>query len=412
MNTAKITVYSTALYLFIIANVLELFIPRMDEGNFFVRMPIQLINGGLLVLMWTVLLNQRNHWTPVTKIALMFVLLVLVYTAGYLLNNRLDISSYASYIRFLLWTTSLIFFYEMMLKYGINNKLMCVYIITFVAGVAKKLFETPVTQLDNLGAGDTAALPLLFIIPIILVCFNDKTKMIILSVVAVLILISLRRTVILGFVICFPFIYKYISAKLRTHHLLLLTAAFGLAIYFAWGYIGEALWFRFENLLVGDGGGAKDSYGSGRSEFYMIVLNGWFNSDLPSIIYGHGLIDIAHLLSRTYGITHAHNDLLEIGYTFGLLGVALWFTFMSRLWGLRNEIRRYIPDNTNLFYVAFISYLIIAMASGCILRITTMPLAFSIAILVYQVQMAKAPATEPSESDADLNSEAYVPVKS
>ncbi|KAA9340713.1 O-antigen ligase family protein [Adhaeribacter soli] len=410
MNQSKITVYRTALALFIVANVLELFIPRMDEGNYFVRMPIQLINGGLLVLMWATLLNNRNHWTPVTKITLVVILMILVYTAGYLMNNQMEVSAYAAYIRFLLWTTSLIFFYEMMLKYGIDNKLMCIYILTFVAGVAKKLFETPVTELDNLGAGDTAALPLLFITPIILVCFSDKTKMLILSVVAVLILISLRRTVILGFAISFPFIYKYISAKLKTHHLVLLSFAFMLAIYFAWGYIGEALIFRFENLLVGDGGGAKDSYGSGRSEFYMIVLNGWFNSDLPAMIYGHGLIDIAELLSRTYGITHAHNDILEIGYTFGFIGIGVWFTFLGRLWGLRNEMRRYVPENTNLFYVAFISYLIIGLASGCILRITTMPLAFSIAILVYQVQTAKyAKAVQP-ETDAQIKSEDYVPV--
>jgi hypothetical protein len=175
---SKINTYSVVLALFCVANMLELFIPRMEEGNYFVRIPIQLIDGLILFLMWATLLNRTNIWTPITKASLGFILLTLAYGISYLVFNKFNTSDFAPYLRFLLWTTSVIFFFEMMTKYGIQELLMRAYILTFILSVAKKISEGSMYESDNLGGGDTAALPLLFIIPIVLVCFNIKFKFI------------------------------------------------------------------------------------------------------------------------------------------------------------------------------------------------------------------------------------------
>ena len=388
-QSTKFNTYNIVLALFCVANLLELFIPRMDEGNYFVRIPIQMIYGANLFLMWIALMSRKNYWTPVSKAALVLILLTVVYCIAYFIFFRFNTTDFAPYLRFLLWTTAIIFFYEMMLQYGINELLMRAYVITFILSVAKKIMESAMYVSDNLGGGDTAALPLLFIIPIVLICFNVKFKFIFMSVIALLVLFSLRRTVILGLVVCLPFIYRYFSKSLKAYHLVLLGALFAGVLYYTWGYIGEAVIYRFANLLTGDSGGTKDSFGSGRSEFYMTVWNHWKNGDMFGVIFGNGLTSVQELLLKYHNIRHAHNDFLEIIYTFGLMGVLAWLTLLFRFWKLRSQIKLFSPDNLNLFYICFISYGVIAMASGCILRITTLPFALTISVLIYKVQEGK-----------------------
>ena len=410
MSNSKINIYNIALVLFCLANILELFIPRMDEGNYFIRLPIQIINGSLLILMWTALLHRTNHWTPITKIILALIILTSIHSVVYSIIYQFSVSDFAPYIRLLLWTTALIFFYEMMVIYGVNKKLMQVYVVTFIVAVIKKILEDSVFESETLGGGDTAALPLLFIIPVILVCFSDKSKVIIIAIVSILVLFSLRRTAILGLVFCMPFIYKHVSMKLKTHHILILGVVFTSLLIYAWGYIGEAVLFRFENLLVGDGGGRKDSFGSGRSEFYLTVWNTWLHGDLFSIIFGYGLTSVEQLLMRVHNIKHAHNDFLELGFTFGLIGIVIWLLFVLRLWQLKKQLNFFNPESTSLFYICFISYLVICMASGCSLRITTMPFAFTVSILLYQVQEAKSLPVAIRESKSDDKAGNYVPI--
>lgn len=413
MNAKSLSVFNSyhiVLILLCIANVLELFIPRMDEGNYFVRIPIQLVNGGLLMLMWASLLVNKIHWNRVTKAIFLFVPLILLYSYFYVITQKFDVGDYASYIRFLLWTTSLVYFYEMLLRYGIHKKLMYLYILTFVAAVAKKILDTSLFASETLGAGDTAALPLLFIIPLILICFGKKSRFIVLSIVVVLILFSLRRTVILGLVLCLPFILRYLSAQLKFFHFVVLGALFVALSYYSWEYVGDAIYYRFEDLMLGDKGGTKESFGSGRSVFYLTVWNGWLNGGPVSLFLGNGLVSAENLLMKVNNIKHAHNDFLQIAYTFGLLGVGLWLGFLLRLWNFRKQIKQYSPLYMPLFYVCLISYLVIAMASGCALRITTLPFALSVSLLLYQVQLGKAKQLEQEDEIYPYEAQLYVGV--
>ena len=381
-----LNLFNISILLLCFANVLELFIPRMDEGNYFVRMPIQLINGSLLILMWIVLLHWKTHWTPITKTIFLFTPLVLVHAAIYAISSKFNISDFSGYIKFLLWTTSIIFFYEMMIKYSISKKVIGIYIATFILATSKKIMEASLFESESLGGGDTASLPLLFIIPLVLFYFRSNYRLVFLAVISILILFSLRRTTIIGFILCLPFIFHYVSAKLKVYHILLIGILFTFIGTYVWEYIGEAVIYRFESLLVGDKGGTEDSYGSGRSEFYLTVWNNWIGKDLFSFLFGNGLNSTNPLLMRAHNVQHAHNDFLEIAYTFGLLGAGIWLFFIRHLWGLKKQIKAFNPESTSLFYICFISYLIIAMASGCIERITTLPFGITVSMLLYQVQ--------------------------
>lgn len=391
MNPGKIKLHANtiAFALLCLANILDLFVPRRDDSNYFVRMPIQLINGFLLIFMWATLLFKTFHWNAVTKTTALFLILIGSYTLFYLYGHKFNFAEYSPYFKFLLWTTSIIFFYEMMLRHGLNKRWIAFYIVTFLASATKKIIELSVFENETLNAGDTAALPLLFLLPIILICINDKLKVFIIGIVVVLVLISLRRTAILGLVLSLPFIYKYVRSSLRTSHIVVFGMVLATVVYYSWGFIGDAVIYRFQNLIIGDAGGNKESFGSGRSEFYMTVWNGWVNSGTQSLLFGNGLNSSHDVLMNVHNIQHAHNDFLEIGYTFGLIGIGIWFFFLGYLWKLKHKIKEYCPRVMPLFFICFLSYLIIGLSSGCILRSTTISLSLVIAMLLYETEKGK-----------------------
>ena len=66
-------------------------------------------------------------------------------------------------------------------------------------------------------------------------------------------------------------------------------------------------------------------FGSGRSEFWQIVLYSYFDSSIWGIVLGHGLFSVNDLLLRKYGIPiGAHNGYLDHLYIFGLIGFVLY----------------------------------------------------------------------------------------
>src|SRR5690606_39107614 len=222
-------------------------------------------------------------------------------------------------------------------------------------------------------------LTLLFLIPLILVFFNRNTQIFLLISIFVLVMMSLRRTAIFGVLLCIPFIYRVLKSKLATRHMILLAGLSVAVLPYAWMYFGDTLVHRFQELAVGDGGGEKDSYGSGRSVFYPIVFNSWWESGWETITVGLGLGSVREMLTAAYGLGHAHNDFLEIAHTFGLLGLAVWGAFLVSLWRLRFRLRHVDRSSVNFLYLTLISYLVVAATSGCILRISTLPLSISIA---------------------------------
>ena len=59
------------------------------------------------------------------------------------------------------------------------------------------------------------------------------------------------------------------------------------------------------------------------------------------------------------------------------------------VWKLKKQIRRFSPETRHLFYICFISYLVIGLASGSIMRITTISFAFSVSLLLYCIQKGR-----------------------
>jgi len=377
----KIDRISFVLIALSLANILELFLPRFDEVNSSLRLPIQAINLVILMVMIFFLLKEKIHWNSVTAQVVSFISMIIFYVIYYSVFNskRFGFSDIGDYIKWTLWLVSIVFFYEALLKNGFKSLFFKIYIITFIVAVAKKILEASIFDSEKLGGGDTASLPLLFILPIVLIAFSGEFRIVIIGLICVLILYSLRRTSIISLLVCLPFVFRYIRTSLKPIHFYAFFLLFSAAMYFTFDRLGEALIYRFEEMFVGSD---KGDYGSGRSEFYKIVYDNWLQGDL-GLLFGNGINSVKTLLMREYGITHAHNDYLEIGYTFGFFGLLLWIGIIITLFSLRKRFV-YDPMTLNLLYIVVISYLVISLASGCVLRVTTVPFGLSIALLLYR----------------------------
>jgi hypothetical protein len=352
------------LILLSLSNLFELFVPRLDEASSLARLPIQAISITIIILMSYKLILLKLHWNYLTISIIFFIGLLIIYFLFYFtLIRNVNISDFSPYLKMLLWLITILYFYEMFILYGINTKLFTFYILTFISSVTKKIFES---------GGDTASLPLLFIIPLILVLLEGKKRIYFLTVVIALIFISLRRTAILSLVFCLPFVYWFIRTNLKPRQLISISILILCSLFTIWFFLGDAISYRFEELLQGD---SRGEYGSGRTVFYNIVWRSWLYSKNYELVFGHGMGSVKNLLIKTYGIDHAHNDFLEIIHTWGLVGLLIWTNFLYNLHNLRVKLKN--TSMLNIFYVCLISYVIIALTSGYILRATAVPFAMT-----------------------------------
>jgi len=372
-----------------LANVLNFFVPRYaTDGNYVLRLPVQAVNGAILIAVLTSLLfYKKDSFKSVFGYIFVFIAIIIVGWIYAFLNLELSNSILFSVIRLLSWMACLVFF-ATKIQFDENIvKSIKFFIITFLLVAAKKVFESAKFADEELSGGDIAGLTLVLALPIIFLFFEAKARLFITLATVVLILITLRRTAIIALVLSLPFIYKDVKTQLKPVHIFILFLLSIITIVVAWNFLGEALTYRFSNLLEGDQSYQEDSYGSGRSIFYKIVFDGWAESETPQLLFGHGIGSVSELLKlKYYDIKHSHNDILEVLYTFGLFGCFVWSMIMFKLWKLRHAVKKYIPHRINIYYMSYLSFLIVSLTSGSFYRIEMIVFSIVIGTLMFEIR--------------------------
>ena len=87
------------------------------------------------------------------------------------------------------------------------------------------------------------------------------------------------------------------------------------AIYHYFGYYIDALSARMGNVV--------EDQGSGRFDIYRIVAQGIAQSNVIDLLIGHGCNSILEL-----DVPNAHNDLLQMMYEYGLVGVVFYLVLL------------------------------------------------------------------------------------
>jgi hypothetical protein len=342
------------------------------------RILIQIINSAALGLMLISTLNSK--YPQSFKWIKIFIAILIIYGVIYTFNPISGNYTINHYIRLLMNLVGFMFFYNAILQMNENGlkKYMRIYVITLLTSSAVKIITSSLFSLENLGAGDTASIALVFLIPLFFIFFRQKYAVFLYAIAFAFTIISLRRTCIIAFTISAPFIYSYLKQSMKFSNTTLITTLLIFVGLFLWQYFDTYIITRFSEMTNGNG----ESYGSGRSIFYVVLIEDFFNNP-NSYLFGNGLNSVWEFfqLKDFVYLPHAHNDFLEILYTFGLVGFFIWISFLVSLFKEKWNYS-FLQSSKKLFLMSICLYLIVAMASGTILRIEMIPFVMSISFIL------------------------------
>lgn len=192
-----------------------------------------------------------------------------------------------------------------------------------------------------------------FLMPTILLMRSKILKISGLLLIFVTILLSYKRSAIVAFVTSIP-VYFYArnvinpSGKFKKLTLLIFSGTFLLLLlFFTFKYTSGALgldWAgRLENLTTGGGSGRIDKYVG-----YLGLLG---SQSIYHWIMGHG-----YLATEYTAFSWAHNDILEVLYGFGLVGLTFYLLFIVQLVKIFFDMKRCKYKHFDAFAVSLVIF--------------------------------------------------------
>lgn len=221
-----------------------------------------------------------------------------------------------------------------------NRKvLLCVSFVTIAFAVPNLI--TRYTGVDKGGYAVGATYSAVLLLPLILTLKNDKFKKMVLVGIALVVLISTKRTAFIsvilamvGYYLCDAYVSKQRDKGKKILKMILMFLAVSVVVYFVIQRLNLNILDRLQNLTE-DGG-------SGRDEIWSSVIAGFKESSVIQKITGHGYHSVTSLMGKAL---LAHNDYLEILYDYGLVGIGLVLLFvltlirrLFKLWRLRSKL--------------------------------------------------------------------------
>lgn len=360
-----------------IANILNLFIGRFSEDR-----QVILAANGIAIITTVIFLINRYVRLPRCYFALkLFTVIFFIYLVVQflLINNRYFVLN--TYIR---WLTSIlfIFFFYSLDENERSNKLMRIFIITFIAQCAFKIiFGKSFNYIEAVSkkvGGDTASMGIALAVPLLLTFFKNKTGLFLYIACWVFCLFSLRRSSILAIACTLPFVWPSLKRHINKKYLIL-GGIIGLLVFSrVWEYVGDKLINRFFEYQSDTS--EITSYGSGRTEFWSFLYNRFIEN--ANWYFGNGMGSVYETCAKDYivPLPHAHNDILEIGYTFGMVGLVTWCAFF--LGSIRYVLKYAKREDRKLFICSMMVFLVVGVTSGSVLRAEFFPFAMFFAIML------------------------------
>ena len=188
-----------------------------------------------------------------------------------------------------------------------------------------------------------------FLVPLIFAVFNKRVATYLWIIGFGIAVLTAKRTPLVLLLVFGAFQFKAMLKSLKSKDYVILTfitfAGSTLLLAQYWEMLVE------RNAHDAEAGG---TYGSGREVFYMIVLNGWLNSNWVEQFFGHGFGSVHELLLREYGMAiSSHNGFLDCIYIYGTVGVISYILIFIFAFRRYRVVKKLIPQYKNT-YMAFI----------------------------------------------------------
>jgi len=277
-------------------------------------------------------------------------------------------------------------FFENELKNNTANILFCrLYALSLFVQyshliILENRFATALYEEHTVG-GQNLANSLIFILPLIFYLFRNRLSILIYLTGFVVVTLSLRRTAIITYFLCLPFIYKRISLSFSKKQALFVIVTLCLMVYYIIDRYWSVIEMRFLNLYEANNEG---EYGSGRSGWLFLLLKNFFDSP-EHWLQGFGIGAVSQSMTNFgYPYGHAHNGYVEILYTYGIIGFFLWFYPFYKLI-IYAKKKRVNAEFSPLLYLSSFSFLVVSTMSGT----TFLPGLMAIALCVNMILSKK-----------------------
>lgn len=203
----------------------------------------------------------------------------------------------------------------------IVNLQCMLFVLYWILFMYNKLF------LHQAGAGKLNSIFYLVLqLPFILSLSNIRWKRVLVGLIAIAVVISLKRTAMVIFLLAL-IIYLWIKNPDDRGKLIKIIATL-----FLIGVITIIIQNEFNVDIIGKFETMANDGGSGRIEIYDLLLPKIFTRGLSSFIFGDGYYGVVKIVGGT-----AHNDFLEIFFDFGLIGFIAYINIYVVL--LKNYLR-------------------------------------------------------------------------
>ena len=307
----------------------------LDWANFYglVNLYAKKIVHASVFLVFIIFLFDPTLWKgrerfPLALPFLAFGMLVLVYA---LYKNALaDEIYYTS--RILFWISGGFYVYELLCKDLFPKRIFFfvidLIVVFYFVMVLYTLLDTSVRYTQNI-----SIYTLLWCVPVLMLQKKTKTRTAFIILACFGVLLSFKRGAMIALVFSFLCYHcarifligsfrEFVKAFCITFFLATIVM---LSVQFVRSVRPEFYQRRISDLS------SKDSYGSGRSVFYAVIVEHYlyaFNHDAVHFFFGYGSRSVQKLLAEYYGVAeefgaYAHSDWLQIMHDYGLAGIGI-----------------------------------------------------------------------------------------
>ena len=354
--------FNLVLILIILANIVNMIYPKgmgYEEHAGGMYEVSKYLYGGCIMLMFPSLFSKKRFYFSKMRYMTYYVMLHIVVAVGLSF-----IFEMGEYLKTLMICLSFIFFEDVLPHIKINKYLLSGYILSIFVNIVyltmtQNRLEMALENMGHVVGGQGIATSMAFLLPLIFYRFSEKVSPYLFLIGAVAVFVSMRRTAMLAYLLCIPFIYKQLLQGVSKKMLFLLLIAMVLGGY----YIYTHYWFVMEDRFS-DTFEASESgyYGSGRTGWWEVLIVTFWNTPFHWL-QGFGVGKVAEYMANAgFPFGNAHNDYLEVGFTYGIVGLYLWFGSIWDLYKLSavSRLKRYSP----LVKMGALSYLFVALVSG------------------------------------------------
>ena len=373
------------LLLIILSNIINMIFPKgmgFEEQVGWVYDITKYTYGITCLLMLpSVFTTKYYYFSKMQWMAFLIIFYMSIgHSMGFIFNTYYEMGNY---LKMLMICLSFVFFEETLrTNPHVDKNILYAYVLSIFINVIyltliQNRFLIAVENEGEATGGQSLANSLVFLLPSIALLFKGRIRVVLIIIGFLAVLASLRRTAILGYLLCLPFLYRYMKISIQRKYVYIMLVCVALITYYVYTHYWFIIEARFADMTEAN---EEGEYGSGRTGWWAVLIQNFIFSPLH-YLQGFGLGSVAHDMAVAgYPYSHAHNGYIEIAYTFGFIGFCLWFGTFFDLFKLSKS--KGLFHYKSLILMCVISYLFVSMVSGTTFQPHFMCIGFFTALML------------------------------